>query len=598
MRKLLARLPTLRGRLLALVCFATLPSLLFLFWAARDERAAVLLRTEREALQLAQLASREHARQLEGARGFLLRFAARVADGSTPGLLEPPLLGALLAGHPQFANLGVAAPDGRVSASAEPVPAGASLHDNVAFARALGSRSVEIGEYAVGLVGRPVLHMAYAARDASGAVRAVSFVAVDLRWLAELSREADLPPNHSLIIADAQGRVLAESGTTAGAGSPQSAALIHALGQASLRRGGSVVDVDEGKSRLFVAAPMRAIPGVSVIAGVPYDSVYGAANAAFFRTAGWLALVALLAVAGTLFAAELSVLRVLRALSRAARAFGAGDLGARAAVPPHGGELTELTRSFNAMADALAARQREALETQAQLRALTHRLEAAREDEAGRIARELHDEVGQVLTSVKIDLSSLLRAYGSANAGLDRHVGELSERIDDAVGFVRRIASELRPAVLDRLGLVSALEWQAREFEARTGLPVVLEVNGVEEPIDERVSITVFRLIQEALTNVARHAEASHVTIDLRGAGGELALTVTDDGKGIDRAAAADPATLGILGMRERALLVGGTFTIGGGAHDGTMIQVRIPGLRAHEQGQERTEASDARAAG
>jgi signal transduction histidine kinase len=281
-------------------------------------------------------------------------------------------------------------------------------------------------------------------------------------------------------------------------------------------------------------------------------------------------------------AAEISVLRVLRALSRTARRFGEGDLAARAEVPPGRGELTELTQAFNAMADALGARQREALEGQGQLRALSQRLAVAREAESGRIARELHDELGQVLTSVKMDVATLERVLtpadsASAAEALRSRSAELSQRIDDAVGFLRRVSSDLRPPVLDRLGLVAALEGLARDLEMRSRLAVVLDVNDVREPVDWLVSITVFRIVQEALTNVVRHADATEVAIDLRGTDEALVLRVRDNGKGIGSSGGVDARWLGIHGMRERCLLVGGTFDISGKPGRGTTIVVRIP---------------------
>jgi signal transduction histidine kinase len=208
----------------------------------------------------------------------------------------------------------------------------------------------------------------------------------------------------------------------------------------------------------------------------------------------------------------------------------------------------------------------------------------AREAEAARIAREMHDELGQILTGIKLGLAGLCKKCGfsgrkapEATSAPEANIAELSSHVDHAVDCVRRVSSDLRPAVLDRLGLAAALEGQVREFEARTGLAVVLEIDGIEEPLDGLVSITLFRIVQEALTNVARHAGASEVWVELRSLGGDITLVVRDDGNGMDPAAAEAARSLGIVGMRERALLAGGRLEIAGDRGRGTTIRVTIP---------------------
>ncbi len=587
MTRLAAVFRTLRGRLVLLVCFATLPALLFTFYVASNERAAVLRRIESDARLLAQLASREHAYQFEGATRLLHDLVRVLAE---PGAMDAPggcpaYLPALLAGYPQFTTIGILSPDGALLCTAHPAPRPLSFAQNAAFRRALASSHVEAGDYTVGpVVGRPVLHLAYALRDASGAPRWVLFVGLDLQWLDTIVREAKVPPGYALLIADQGGRVLGRSaGATWPARDPAADAALAAVVKSS---GAAVVDVPGAGRRFLVATPMRGIQGVSVVASLPYERVHGEANRAFYRIAAGLVLLTAFTIACALFAAELSVLRVLRMISRTARRFGEGDLTARANVPPGRGELTDLARAFNGMAQALAARQREAVEVQEQLRALSHRLVVAREAEAARIARELHDELGQVLTSVKVELATL--ELGSAAPGAARpdpgalraRVADLKRRIDDAVGFVRRLSADLRPPVLDRLGLAAALEAHAREVEARTRLAVVLDVEGVEEPVDALASITLFRIAREALTNVVRHAEATEVSIDLRGTDEAYVLTIHDDGKGIGPGDAEDVRALGVLGMKERCALAGGTLALSGAPGRGTTLVATIPRRR------------------
>lgn len=576
---------TLRARLILLVCFATVPAILFIFFAAVDERQSALDRMETEARHLGNLASREHAHQLNGGRNLLGRLGGMLAcDGLQRTAVPacPDYLPMLLSGFPQFANIGIAEPSGHVVCSAVPIDPSASLRTNTAFDRALRTTDTETGTYVVGFVGRPVLHLARSIRGVDGTVCAVAFVAIELGWLDQLSAQANLPADYSLLITDRAGHVLAHSGAALPDLAPGQGRANPAIARALRRRNGAVLEIGSpAVSRYFVATPMQGVPGVFVVAGLPYERVQTTANRAFYRTLVGLILVTIFAIAAAIVAAELSVLRALRALTRAVRRFGAGDLSARAPLPGSHGELRELAVSFGSMADALAARQREALEAQDRLRALSHRLQAARDEEAGRIARELHDELGQILTGLKIELSTVCRVCARDGAALGgTAVGQMGVQIDRAIDSVRRISSELRPPVLDRLGLGAALDWLVRDFEAKTGLTVVLNVTDLHEPIDPLVSTAVFRIVQEALTNVARHAAATTVGVDLVGHEDALHLTIADNGVGLGTGAAEGLHSLGILGMRERVHLLEGSFRIEGPAGSGTMISVEVPRKR------------------
>ncbi len=572
---------SLRGRLILLVCFATVPALVFIFFVAGRERAAAIERVETEARQLGAFASREHFHQLEGARDLLRRLEEPLSCGRSTDC--PDYLGALLDGLPQFANIGVAGTDGSLQCSAVGPTHPFDMRSNPAFVRALESRNAEVGAYVIGpIVGRPVLHVALAIRDGEGRPCRVAFVAVDLRWLDRLSQQTKLPPGYSLLITDRDGHVLAHSGDVPAANddAPPTLANIDELLQA---HGGVAIELGPAaEKRLAVATPMDGVPGIYAVVGLPYDEVQSAASGAFYRTVIGLILLTIFTITVAILAAEVSILRTLRSLSAAARNLGKGDLAVRAPLPRGEGELHDLASSFNSMADALAARHREALATQGRLRALSHRLQVARDTEAGRIARELHDELGQVLTSLTMDLKRLPRMCTSAGendcaARLGKSVDDLLERIEGSIAFVRGLASELRPTVLDRLGIAAALQWLTSNVESQSGMAVFLDISGLEEPCDNLVSTTLFRVAQEALTNVVRHAKATEVRVDLVQTGDELVLTVHDNGVGIDPGLTEGVQSLGLFGMRERAHLLGGTCSIDGGPGRGTTVIARLP---------------------
>jgi len=212
-----------------------------------------------------------------------------------------------------------------------------------------------------------------------------------------------------------------------------------------------------------------------------------------------------------------------------------------------------------------------------QLRALAARLQTVREEERKRVARELHDELGQALTAMKIDLSSLIDVMP---ADKKRRSESLLKLIDQTIQSVRRISNDLRPGVLDDLGLIAAVQWAAREFESRTGTKCRLDLPAEDTVVDRELATPVFRILQETFTNVARHANATRVDVRLARENGSLALEIHDDGKGINEEQLSHRSSLGILGMRERALLLGGELTISGAPDEGTTIKLRVPETR------------------
>jgi len=216
------------------------------------------------------------------------------------------------------------------------------------------------------------------------------------------------------------------------------------------------------------------------------------------------------------------------------------------------------------------------------LRTLSGRLEVVREEERARIARELHDELGVWLTGLKIDLSRVNAMVGEGDGSkLRRKVSDkirvMIEQVDGTITAVQRIVSELRPAVLDDLGLVAALEWQCEDFQRLTGITCTCTSTAEDIAIEAERATTVFRICQEALTNVARHAHATAVRVSLQERDGSLLLRVSDNGEGVPDHKIKDPQSFGLLGMKERAALLGGDVTIARNSEKGTAITMRLP---------------------
>ncbi|QPK64613.1 PAS domain S-box protein [Methylomonas sp. LL1] len=215
-------------------------------------------------------------------------------------------------------------------------------------------------------------------------------------------------------------------------------------------------------------------------------------------------------------------------------------------------------------------------ESRAQLRVLTAKREEAREEERKRIAREIHDELGQLLNVLRLNVTTLDFRFGDANPALRDKTQKMVGIVDRAIQMVRSLASRLRPAVLSA-GIVSALEWLVQEYAESTGIACELHVPGEDVPLDEDRAMVVFRIVQESLTNVLRHSEASRVDIFIHSDAGVCEVEVHDNGKGFDPDTAGRPNSYGIVGMRERALILKGSLEIATAVTGGTVLKLRIP---------------------
>jgi len=211
-----------------------------------------------------------------------------------------------------------------------------------------------------------------------------------------------------------------------------------------------------------------------------------------------------------------------------------------------------------------------------QLRHLSAHLQNVREEERKRIAREIHDELGQQLTSLKMDLSWALKKMNVEHP-VSEKFADMGKLIDQTIITVRRIASELRPSILDDLGLSDALDWQSTEFEKRFGVKTCFICEVKELHVNSEVITNLFRIYQESLTNIARHANAKSVLASLQRIEDDLILQITDDGKGFDIQTAANKGSFGLMGIKERALMMGGRYDILSSQNNGTTITICVP---------------------
>lgn len=212
-----------------------------------------------------------------------------------------------------------------------------------------------------------------------------------------------------------------------------------------------------------------------------------------------------------------------------------------------------------------------------ELRELATHLQHVRENERTRIAREIHDELGQQLTGLKMDISWLNRKMNDSDSIVREKINEILSLIDETVKTVRRISTQLRPSILDDLGLIAAMEWQCDEFEKRSEITTEFSSNVSSVDLSPDLATGLFRIFQESLTNVSRHAQADRIDASLQFAEGNIRMEVHDNGIGFDPRETADKKTLGLLGMKERTLLMGGTFEIIGHPGKGTSVIINVP---------------------
>ena len=211
------------------------------------------------------------------------------------------------------------------------------------------------------------------------------------------------------------------------------------------------------------------------------------------------------------------------------------------------------------------------------MRALAAHLQSVREEERKRISREIHDELGQQLTGLKIALKDIHERVPKSQRALRQRSESTLLLIEQTIQSVRRIASGLRPAVSDELGLAAAVEWQAREFRKRTGIRCKVQLPVDMPELDQKQATAMFRICQELLTNVARHSEATRAEVTLRAERRALTLTVEDNGKGIGKAPLEGPSALGFLGMRERIRPFDGSIEIDRTRATGTKVTATLP---------------------
>lgn len=404
-------------------------------------------------------------------------------------------------------------------------------------------------------------------RSASGATGTLAVVA-----LPEIVAKEALPAGAVVTVLDRSGTILARSADSpmwAGRNTRGSEVTRLILEQGEGTAESTGVD---GVARQYGFTFIRELNWY-IYVGVPTSVIMEPLRTLYVRGMQFGILVILIAVIVAMLLSR-TVERPINELAEVAGSIARGAYRKVGALRRSPQEIATLATAFNYMVDMRSRAEEQMEEGERRLKALSERLLTIQEEERTRIAREIHDDLGQSLTALKMDVLGLLERSGvSASPARDR----IQRTLDSAVTAVQRIAAELRPSMLDDLGLVPALEAEVRVFEERTGIECEASLPRDQLPL-EGVALTVlYRIVQEALTNVMRHSNASRVEIRLRVLGDKVFLEIRDDGRGITEDEVTSQTSLGLLGIRERAAMIGATAAFEGVAGRGTIVSVRIP---------------------
>jgi len=600
---------SLRCRLFLLVVLVCAPLAGEILHSAWRERRSQVADWAQRSQQISQLAAREESSLIEQTRQLLLTMAesSQVRTGDRRECKE--FVDSLTRGYPQYTSLqvinangellaGAPSPDAPppqtepqrgaerlIAKTATPTVTNASRFDAELFARVLQTRAFAIGDIA----GNPdesqrIIDFGVPVLASSGGVVAVVVAALDWARANNLESElrVQLPDGATWIEVSRRGTILACYPPTAAPASrpfPDRTLLETVFneqpGVMELRDAGGGLNV-----YAFSKRHSQLIGGeVCGILAVSKGILFAGVNRKLVRSLSSLGVAAGLALFLGWLGSSVLVLRRIKALVKSSGRLADGDLSARTGLPHGKDELGQLTRAFDQMAQVLEQHETERERAKHRLQVLSHRLVEAQESERRQIARELHDQIGQALTVAQMNLQAVSQ---SAN-GSDRssRLKECIDVVENVLEQVHDLSLNLRPSMLDDLGLVPALRWLTEKQASLADLRFEVRSNLEDLHLTPAVKTECFRVAQEALTNIVRHAHARSVMVELQHLDGLLELRVRDDGAGFDvnavRERAVRGASLGLLSMEERAALVGGVLEVKSAAGQGTEVHAWFP---------------------
>jgi signal transduction histidine kinase len=599
---------SLRFRLLLLVLLALVPALGLVLKTASDQRRLAGIQAQENALRLARAAAGSQEQLIGNAQQLLFMLA------QLPAMRDPAAcntaLAQLLKNDPRFTAIAVLEVDetrrcGAFPRSFSPDVSVRTPALHYVYEQAVATLKPVVGGYGIGpYSGRGVLAFGSPILDENGALEAVLTCTLDVASLNRLAAQLLMPAGSTLTENDRDGTIVArypDPQKWVGRSLPDAPIIQIVLS----RRGEGTVEAvgEDGATRLYAFTRLNGVPNneMYVSVGIPTDVAYAEANQTLAANLIALGLVAVFALGAAWFASDLFVLRQVKDLLQVTGRLADGNLSARTGLRHGVGELDQLANAFDRMVDALEQREAERRQVEEQVRRqaaraealvdvlqqqertraeLLHRAITAQEDERMRIARELHDETSQSLTALIVGLDTARMTLGPGAGRTAEYLQNARQITKHMLEDIRRLISDLRPTLLDDMGLLPAIAWYGEKRLKPAGIALHLDKTALPERLPSEMETVLFRVVQEALTNVVRHAGATVVEVRLAIVDGVLTMQVADNGRGFDLApnwADSGGKGFGLRGMRERVHILGGDLQLQTAAGQGTLISVRVP---------------------
>jgi signal transduction histidine kinase len=574
----------LRCRLLILALIACAPLIFLTATKAGEERRRQESAWRLRSVRLVDLAKREEQKLIGQTRQLLLAVAesGHVRAGDRRNTQK--LMNQLSQSYQRYANLGVVRTNGDLLASAAPLT-NIDVLGQPFFHRVLRDKEFAIGPLITSTnTSQAMIYFGHPVLDSDGNVLAVVVAALDWSWFSRYGSEmpAQVPKGATWTETDSAGNILARYPNPEkwiGKRFPEANVL---AGFTEAPK--TVLQSTDSQGRATVyAVTTRASDlaggATTGMLSISRPTLFAESDRILRQTLKWMGIAMAVALSLGWLGSNLLVIRPVKALARASARLAAGDLQARTGLPHGRDELGQLTAAFDQMASALEQREIEKQRNRDRLQILSHRLVEVQETERRHIARELHDEIGQTLTVAELNLQAA-RAAGAVD-GLEERLSESIRAVERVQDQVRDLSLNLRPSLLDDLGLEPALRWYVNRQATAANLESRFRADPIEARLEPIIETECFRVAQEALTNIVRHAGASSIQLDLRAKEEQLHLYVRDDGIGFDVAAmrekAARGASLGLLSMEERTALAGGGLQFDSAPGRGTEVHAWFP---------------------
>lgn len=580
---------SLRTRLYLLVLAAFIPVAVLIVYIAEEQKELETEAILDKTVVLARAVANEENQQLESVRNLLSALTDMFLMVERRPEKLSNLLKRLIGHSTGFADFGLVDPEGRLLAGSTPEEKGKDYSDRPWFEECARRKQWAMGPFrGEHIKGEPVLYIAVPVLDRTRRTVAVAFAALNLNWMnrAVFQSLAELPKGSRLTLLDEDHGMLRYTVDTGRWSVPQS--FDPSLRRRLVGRGsGTLSAADEaGVERIYAFAPVASLyrnRQVTLVLEISQTIAFAASGRIIIRNVALLLVSALMAMAGIWWAGDAFIVRRVRAMVATSRKLADGDLNARIGDIGVRDELSHLAGVFDEMAASLQKRIEHEARVMAslqssreQLRRLGAYQQEVLEQERIRIAREIHDQLGQSLTILKMDLAWIKKQMPDNRQQVVGKLQDMFRVIDEALKNLHAVTAELRPVILDDFGLAAAIEWQLDEFRQRTGIDCILEGDGYEPNLPRDLATALFRVFQETLTNVMRHAQADAVKVRFRESDGTLMLDIEDNGRGITGEEIDDPKSFGLLGMRERLYPWDGRVSFEGRPGRGTCVMIRL----------------------